>query len=486
MKNHFWQLIIDELRNVLGSQGVITEAGARDVYSLDVWCPGMMRIDRGQLLRYPKCIVFPESTTHVSEILKIAWSYSIPIVPRGGGAGDAGGAVPLLGGIVVDMKRMDNIKNLDEISLAVTCQTGLLQVDLEEYLNERGYTLNHLPASLYCSTVGGFLSTRGSGVLSSKYGKIENMVLSMEVVLPDGTVIRTPPVPQHSAGPDLNRLFIGAEGTLGVITEVTLQVHHLPADRRFRAYIFRDLRTALEAGRRIMTSGLQPCVIRTYDREDTRVMVKDVLGIEREDIGGYMIIGFDGQFREIVEMQEQQAMRICEELGGEDLGREPGERWWSHRYDFYYPPHTLESKHYLYGVIDTIATYRDIERVYYAMKEAIQDKFACYNIHFGGHFSHWYEWGVAFYPNFIVHEPPTDPDVALSLYNDIFETGVQAAIANGGVLNEHHGIGVKLGRLMRAQYGEEGFKVLQAIKRALDPKNIMNPGKMGFEIGGTL
>ena len=229
-----------------------------------------------------------------------------------------------------------------------------------------------------------------------------------------------------------------------------------------------------------MTSGLKPCVIRTYDRDDTRVMVRNVLGIEREDIGGYMIMGFDGQYKDVIDLQEEHAAAICEELGGEDLGKEPGEYWWNHRYDFYYPPHTLESSHYLYGVIDTIATYKDIEPVYNAMREALYTKFASYNIHFGGHFSHWYEWGTAFYPNFIVREPPTDRYEAMQLYNDIFETGIKAALAHGGLLNEHHGIGLKLGRLMKEQYGT-GFQVFQSIKRALDPKNIMNPGKMGLE-----
>jgi len=480
MSSQVNQSVYRELESVVGSERITDEPVALDAYSLDVWCPGMMYVDRGQSLKHPSCIVFPETTKEVSEVIRIAGNHLIPVVPRGGGAGDSGGAVPLCGGIVLDMKRMDAVKEIDEMSLAVTCQTGLLQVDLEDRLNEQGFTLNHLPASHYCSTVGGFLSTRGSGVLSSKYGKIENIVMSLEIVLPNGEVAQTPPVPQHSAGPDFNRLFIGAEGTLGVITEVTLQMYHLPRERRFRGYLFKDLHTALEAGRRIMTKGLDPCVIRTYDKDDTRVMVKNVLGIEREDIGGYMIMGFDGQFEDIVELQERQAMQICNELGGEDLGREPGETWWNHRYDFYYPPHTLESKHYLYGVIDTIATYRDIERVYTAMREVLYDKFSSYNFHFGGHFSHWYEWGTAFYPNFIVREPPDDPSQALQLYNDIFETGIRAAIANGGVLNEHHGVGLKLGRLMKEQY-KEGFQIFQAIKKALDPKDIMNPGKMGLD-----
>jgi alkyldihydroxyacetonephosphate synthase len=453
-----------------------------DAYSLDVWCPAMMHVDRGILYSRPECVVLPADAAEIAAILKIANNHNVPVTPHGGGAGDSGCAIPAYGGIVMDLKGLDRVLSIDETSLSVTCQTGMYQSDLEEALNDRGYTTNHLPASGYCSTVGGFLSTRGSGVLSSKYGKIEDLVLAMEVVFPNGAIGRTPPIPEHSAGPDFNRLFLGAEGTLGVITEVTLQIYPLPVDRRFRGFLFSELSSALEAGRRIMTQGLDPCVIRTYDEDDARVMAKNVLGIERDDIGGWMIIGFDGQHADIVELQEQHAMRICEELGGEDLGRAPGERWWNHRYDFYYPPHTLESKHYLYGVTDTIASYRDIESVYQAMREALHSKFAAYDIHFGGHFSHWYEWGTSFYPNFIVREPPEDAYEAMRLYNDIFETSIGAAMAHGGLLNEHHGIGLKLGRLMKRQFGEI-HTAFQRIKSALDPNNILNPGKMGLSAG---
>lgn len=475
-------MVLNQLESAVGTDHVACVGSVLDAYALDVWCPAMMHVDRGKLYARPDCVVFPGSTEEVSRVLRIANLYGIPVTPHGGGAGDSGGAVPAYGGIVLDLKRMDAVREIDSRSLSVTCQTGMYQVDLEDMLNDRGYTCNHLPASANCSTVGGFLATRGSGVLSSKYGKIENLVLSMEVVLPCGTVARTPGVPMHSAGPDLNRLFIGAEGTLGVITEVKLQIFPLPTERRFRAFVFRDLSSALEAGRQIMTQGLKPCVIRTYDEHDTKVMVKNVLGLERTDVAAYMIMGFDGMQPDIVALQEEHAVAICMNQGGEDLGRGIAESWWAHRYDFYYPPHTLESKHFLYGVIDTIASYEDIERVYEAMRTAICKRFERYGIHFGGHFSHWYEWGTAFYPNFIVRDPPRDAYEAMRLYNDIFETGIRAAMQHGGLLNEHHGIGLKLGRLMDEQYGEL-FSAFQAIKQALDPNNVMNPGKLGLPVG---
>lgn len=473
------RMIYHELEEIVGIENITTKSVDKDVYPLDVYILPRLWLERGCELPKPDYIVFPESTEQISQIVSLANTYKIPVIPRGGGAGDAGGVLPIYGGIMVDMKKMDKIVSIDEKSLTVTAQTGILQIDLEQPLNDKGYTLNHLPASIYCSSLGGFLVDRGSGVLSTKYGKIDDMVLSLQIVLPTGEIIRTLPVPQHSSGPELNRLFLGSEGTFGIITEATLKIHFLPEERRFRAFVFNDLHSAIETGRKIMTSRLHPCLIRIYDEADTRVWVKSVLGFDREK-AAYMIIGFDG-FKEVVDAEEKLAADICLEEKAEDLGEEPAKHWWNHRYDFYLPPHTLESSPpYLYGVIDTVATYENIERVYNAMKQAIEETYKEWEVTFVAHFSHWYEWGTIIYPNFIIKNPPKDPHEALRLNNRIWATGVRAALKNGGVVNEHHGIGLKLGKFLKEQYGV-GFKVLENIKKALDPNNIMNPGKLGFE-----
>jgi len=219
--------------------------------------------------------------------------YSIPVTPRGGGAGGLGGGIPFFEGIVLDIKRLDKIINLSEKSLNIKVQTGIMQIDLERYLNNKGYTLNHLPASIYCSTLGGFLSTRGSGVLSSKYGKIEDMVLSLEVVLPTGEIINTLPVPKHSAGPGIENIFIRAEGTLGIITSATSQIYYLPEERYFSGFLFDNLHSALEASREVMINRLEPSFLRVYDEGDTRDVVKKELGINIEN-GSYVVISFDG------------------------------------------------------------------------------------------------------------------------------------------------------------------------------------------------
>jgi alkyldihydroxyacetonephosphate synthase len=241
--------------------------------------------------------------------------------------------------------------------------------------------------------------------------------------------------------------------------------------------LFDDLGKALEAGRRIMTSRLQPTVLRLYDQASTATLIKRVLKVDLQ--GAYLILGFDG-FKEIAELQEKRALAICAELGARDLGRESGEHWWEHRYDFYYPPLSLGLPR-MFGTIETVCSFSNIEKLYWAKKKAIEETYAEWKVGYIAHFSHWFPWGVMVYDRFLIDQPPQDAHEALRLHNRVWTTAARTSLANGGVLNEHHGIGLKLGRLMREQYGE-GWETLETIKHALDPRGIMNPGKMGFSV----
>jgi alkyldihydroxyacetonephosphate synthase len=169
---------------------------------------------------------------------------------------------------------LDKIIRIDEQSMTVTAQAGINGQHLEWAINKHGLTLAHYPASQYGATLGGYVAARGSGTLSTKYGKAEDMVLRLEVVLASGEQIRTLPVPNHACGPSLLQLFVGSEGTLGIITEVTMRLDPIPEERRWRAYLFKDLRKGLEAGRRMMTRRIHPCVIRLYDENSTRRVVR--------------------------------------------------------------------------------------------------------------------------------------------------------------------------------------------------------------------
>jgi len=469
------EMIRSELEEIVGEHFISVKETDKLIYSTDwSWMPQMW-LDRGERLPTPDYIVHPSSAEEIAEILLIANKYHIPVVPWGGGSGTQGGALPLFGGILVDTKRMDKIIEIDEKSLTVTAQAGINGQQLEWALNEKGLTLPHYAASSNCATLGGYLAPRGTGTISTKYGKAEDMFLRMQVVLPTGEIIRTAHIPKHAAGPDWARLWLGAEGTFGIITEATMQVDYLPEARLLRAVLFDNLSNAIEAGRLMMTRRLEPFVIRLYDPESTRSQVKKVLGYEFD--GAYMVIGFDGD-PDIAALQEKKALEICTGLGARDLGREPGEKWWEHRYDFYYPPKSLHMP-WMYGTTETVTTYDKIEKLYWAEKKAVEEGFAEWNVKFIGHFSHWFHWGVMVYTRFIIEEPPADAQDALQLHNRVWNAAMTAVLENGGMINEHHGVGLKLGRFMRRQY-TDAWPFLLRLKKMIDPNGIMNPGKTGF------
>lgn len=470
------KMIVHELSDIVGRDHVVTAEADRVPYGVDYyWVPRML-IDRGGMPPLPHVVVLPGSVDEVSEIVRLANVYHVPLTPWGGGSGSQGGTMPMYGGITMDLKRLNKLVEINEVSGTVTAQAGINGYELESAVNADGWTLPHYAASVHSATLGGYLACRGSGTVSTKYGKAEDMVLSMQVVLPNGDVMRTLPVPNHAAGPGILQLFVGAEGSFGTITEATMRLEQLPEVRQFRSFLFPDMHAGLEAGRRIMLDRLQPLVIRLYDERSTIKTVRRVLGLDIDE-GAYMVIGFDG-WHDIVAAQSRRAYAICAELGAEDLGEEAGRRWWEHRYDFYFPPKVLDLP-WMFGTLDTVSTFDKLESLYWAKKAALEERYAEWGLFYYAHFSHWYLWGVMAYDRFIIENPPEDPDEALALHDEVWDLAVKVNLEYGGVINEHHGVGLKLARHVRDQYGA-GFQVLEALKNSLDPYNIMNPGKMGF------
>src|SRR5215203_6162819 len=243
MKSSVTQLdeLAPALEAVLGADAVLTEDAQLDAYTADTYWPAIHARAAGTPLGRPDVVAVPRREEDVASILRIASHHRVPVVAWGGGSGTQGGAVAINGGLVVDLRGLHTIVEIDDVSMTVTAQAGVNGNLLERALNERGLMLPHYPASSEWATVGGYVAARGSGVLSTRYGKIEDLVLSLRVVLAGGELIETVEVPRHAVGPELTQLFDGSEGTLGVITRATLEIAPLPAERRFAALRFPDV-----------------------------------------------------------------------------------------------------------------------------------------------------------------------------------------------------------------------------------------------------
>jgi len=420
----------------------------------------------------PDLVVRPQDTGEVALTVRAAAEHGVPLTAWGGGSGVQGASVPVRGGLILDLRALTAVREINEQAMTATIEAGLVCDRFEKILNARGLTFPHYPASSWLGTIGGYISTRGSGVMSTRYGTIVDLVLSLEVVLPDGSVVQTLAVPRHAAGPDLTGLFVGAEGTLGVVTAATVRVKPVAAARRFRTLSFADLASGVEAGRRIMIEGLRPPVMRLYDSRAAAHSLSRVIGSPLE--GPTTVLVFEGR-PELIEVEAAMAVEIAVECGGRRLDDTISATWWDHRFDFYHPPYypTLPA---MWGTIDVVATYDRILPVYDALQAEVAQRFAGNDLQLNTHLSHWYDWGTMLYARFFIPRAPDDPAEALRLHDEIWHAGVEAALHSGAVINDHHGLGLKLAPFVREQYGS-AYPLLMAVKRAVDPKGIMNPGK---------
>jgi alkyldihydroxyacetonephosphate synthase len=459
-----------DLRDLVGGDAVVTDGDLLERYAADTYWKALAARANGMPLGLPDVAVLPSDEAGVASVLRFANERGLPVVPRGGGSGSQGGAVPVGGGLLLDLTRLDRILDVDEESLTVTAEAGVNGEVLERTLNERGLMLPHYPASVDLATVGGYIAARGSGVLSTRYGKIEDLVLSLRVALADGGVVETVAVPRHAVGPELTQLFVGSEGTLGVVTSATLQLVPLPATRRFEAVSFGSVPEGIAAVRSCIARGLRPSVVRLYDETATRTSLGPV--VERDLEGVCTVFCFEGE-PAVADAEAETLLMLARAHGGSVLDDGLGETWWRRRYEFYKPPHHPELPS-IWGTIEAVAPYARIYDVYQAVKRAVEAPYAAHGLTLKVHFSHWYPWGTMMYGRFII--PDGGPD-AIDLHDRIWDDAVQAMLGAGGVMNDHHGVGVKLAPYMRAQHGP-ALDVLRRIKEVLDPNRIMNPGKL--------
>ncbi len=430
----------------------------------DLWPLGIMDERAGKAP--PRILVArPAGRDQVAEILRWASANNVAVTPVGGGSGVCGAVSPEAGEIALDMSALDRVFEIDETNLVCKCEAGVNGYALEQQLNARGLTLGHYPSSLPGTTVGGLISTRSSGQESSRYGSIEDMVIGLAVVLPDGTFAAPRPGPRSAAGPALHELFMGAEGGLGVILAATLRVHRLPEATVGRGYAFADLRAGLECMRAVMQAGIRPLVMRLYDHEDAAFS-----GYEVQDGEVAMVVATAG-VRKVAEAEAAEVKRLAGEARA--LGGEPWERWLAHRFDL--SAERLQAFLAPAGAyLDTIelaAPWTVLPELHTRVKSAIG---------LGGlalcHFSHAYEQGCCAYFSF-AGSGGTEAE-AHATYGRAWEGAMTAALELGAAITHHHGVGQARSRWIADEMGG-WMRVWRAVKEGIDPEGIMNPRAVG-------
>ncbi|MBI2889296.1 MAG: FAD-binding oxidoreductase [Nitrospirae bacterium] len=418
---------------------------------------------RGKRPPPPPLVVLPESEAGVVKVLRWAAKRGVPLVPYGGGSGVCGGAVPGKEAVVLSLGRLNKIVELDRVSGVVRAQAGVYGPELERFLNSEGFTLGHFPASFELSTVGGWLATRSAGQASTRYGKIEDMVVALRVVLADGRVVQTVPAPRAATGSNLVQLFVGSEGTLGVITEAHLRVWPRCPQPVYRAYSFESFDAGAEWIRRVLQAGCVPSVIRLYDEAESAWYGSKL----KWEGGGCLLV--------TVWECEEEHVAVAERVGGsaQPAGRAPAEEWEKHRFAQVSDYRKLRERPdpIAAETIEVSALWKDVPSMVKTVKEEIRDSLCTV------HLSHAYPEGAGLYFTFVL-QADTVAQVAAK-YRAIWNHVMKVCLDHGAAISHHHGIGTLRAPWMRRSLGT-GLDVQRALKRALDPKGILNPGKLGL------
>ena len=457
--------LMDTLVKVLGAENLSTLETDLDRYSADALSPHRAFRAAERLKRTADVVVQPRSTQQVVEIVKLAVAHRVPIVPYGGGTGVMGAALPVRGGIVVDLKGLNKVLEVGAVDMAVTAEAGVVLEDLVKALDPHGLMPGHDPWSVPIATVGGTISTNGVGYRAASHGPMGEQVLGLEVVLPSGEILTTRAVPKYASGPNLNHLFIGTEGAFGIITKATLRVFRQPEAQSFATFGFDSFDQGFNAVAEMFAMGLKPTLV-------------DLTEESKESVCLYMM--YEG-YREVVEAQKVRSAQVCGSFGGRDLGPEESLDYWENRHSSGYryreemldQPRSVRwerrgrSFDYLHMALpvsrvleyrrrcDVILSRWGLKAVEYAIWTR-PELFSLLIV----------PAGKARISNKKREEMADAVDEILSLSQDM-----------GGTMEYCHGVGVKLAHLLPREMGV-GLDVAKAIKRALDPHDIMNPGKL--------
>ncbi|MYW96083.1 FAD-binding oxidoreductase [Amycolatopsis rubida] len=412
-------------------------------------------------------VVALSSFDEASGVFRIAAEHRIPVTVRALGSSVTGQPLPVDGGIVLDVSKIPAEHRIDERDMTVTASASFNGGVLEDLLAERGYTTGHSPQSLYRSTVGGWIATLATGQFSSMYGGIEDLVTGYTVVLATGETVRVEARPRAAMGPDLRQVFLGSEGTLGLVTSVTLKIFPRDLPTRLQTFALPTVEAGLELMREQALQGLSPYLLRFYDTDEARHALKD------PSVGTPVLFAGTRGPEDVARAEMQVLERLAAARGGRLLGPAGAEAWMGRRFDFSTVENLLGEPGGYAETIEVAHTWSGIGGLYQALKESL----APLADEVLAHFSHVYTQGTSMYV-ILLGRAETDA-AAVDRLRQIWDTAMAVCLEHGAELSHHHGGGLARSPYARRSLGSAHL-VLRKIKSALDPAGILNPGKLGL------
>jgi glycolate oxidase len=451
--------VIKEIKKIAGKENVLTTEEELLCYAYDSTPQSYT----------PQLVVRPRFAAEIQDIVKLANKYRIPLVPRGAGTGLSGGSLPVEGGIVVDLTRMNKILEIDEDNLVAVVEPGVVTLQIQLEVEAKGLFYPPDPASLKTSTIGGNVAECAGGPRAFKYGVTRDYVLGLEVVTPGGELIKTGGKTVKSVtGYDLIRLYTGSEGTLGIITKVYLRLLPKPESKKTLMAVYDSIDDAAQSVSQIIKRGIIPVTLEMMDDRTIQCVEKHrSMGLPL-DAGAILIIEVDGP-RVLLDSQAREVAQVCSDCGAREIKiaetEEEREGIWAARRAVSAAVVQIKPT----KISEDISVPRmAIPEMVRRLKE-IASRHNLDLVIFG------HAGDGNLHPNILCDR--TDREEMERVEKAVGEL-FKAAVELGGSLSGEHGIGTMKAPYLKVETGEAGFEVMKRIKEALDPNNILNPGKI--------
>jgi len=454
--------------------------------------PDWVALNYGRIEAFPDGVAYPESEEQVRALLEAAAAWGAMVIPYGGGTSVVGHINPLVGErpvLTIDLTRMRRLLRLDRASLLAEFEVGVVGSDLETQLNAQGFTLGHFPQSFEYSTLGGWIATRSSGQQSLYYGRIEQLFAGGHIITPVGD-LDLPPLPASAAGPDLRALILGSEGRLGVITRATLRIRPLPEAESFYGVFFKEWEAGVETVRELVQSGCSLSMLRLSDPLETRLSLllsgnERLVALAERGLNalGYhagrclLIFGTTGNLQD-VRRGRAQVRSAARRFGGLFTGELAGKSWRKTRFLAPYLRNSLWQLGYAIDTLETAVPWAQVLPTRQAIQEAIRSSLEGFGeaaLVFS-HLSHVYRDGASIYTT-VIFRLTADSEETLSRWRAFKHAASLAIVENGGTISHQHGVGSDHAPYLVHEKGRLGLAMIEGVRRALDPQDMMNPGK---------